>query len=127
MRQELDEALCRDFPKLYAQRSQPMSHTAMCWGFDVGDGWEPIIRALSSQIEAYNNTVPIDHAVEATQVKEKFGGLRFYTTSAPDSVYEYIRKAEEQADTTCETCGGPGTLRQGRWWYTACDRHLRSG
>lgn len=43
----------------------------------------------------------------AVQVKEKFGTLRFYMTSGSPEMYDEIRKAEELALTTCETCGQP--------------------
>lgn len=51
MRQELDEALVKDFPLLYADRGGSMQKTCMYWGFSCGDGWEPIIRDLSSKLE----------------------------------------------------------------------------
>lgn len=51
MDKKLDEALCSDFPLLYRDRHASMQGTAMCWGFDVGDGWEPLIRDLSAQLE----------------------------------------------------------------------------
>jgi len=70
MKPELDEALVRDFPGLYARRGTDMRETAMCWGFECGDGWEPLIRRLSEKLE------PI--GAVASQVKEKYGGLRFY-------------------------------------------------
>jgi FAD/FMN-containing dehydrogenase len=66
----LDAALVRDFPKLFTDRNIGPRYTAMCWGFDCGDGWEPIIRRLSAKLERAG--------VVAVQVKEKFGGLRFY-------------------------------------------------
>jgi len=51
MDQELDEALCRDFPLLYKDRHASMRTTCMCWGFDIGNGWEPLVRELSSKLE----------------------------------------------------------------------------
>lgn len=50
MEQELDEALCRDFPLLYRDRYGDMRSTCMCWGFP-NRGWEPLIRELSSKLE----------------------------------------------------------------------------
>ena len=56
--------------------------------FCVRDGWIPLVQNL------------IEEAVEAgwdkqvCQVKEKFGGLRFYINSASDEVFEIIRKYE---------------------------------
>lgn len=56
----------------------------------------------------------------AVQVKEKFGGLRFYIGGATDSmIEEFIRQAEEQAEKTCEDCGKPGKPA-GPWVRTLC-------
>ena len=51
MRKELDEKLCADYPEIFRDRHGDMRTTAMCWGFDVGDGWYTIIDTLCSQIQ----------------------------------------------------------------------------
>lgn len=85
--------------------------------FGVGDGWIPLVQNL------------IEEAIEAgwnkqiCQVKEKFGGLRFYINGAPDEVYEIIRKYEELSYETCIVCGEKGELRYGGWLLTLCDKH----
>jgi len=63
----------------------------------------------------------------ASQVKEKFGGLRFYMTSATNEMYDLISKAENKASETCEACGQPGEERNGGWVLTLCDEchHIR--
>lgn len=43
--------------------------------------------------------------VEAFQVKEKFGGLRFYINYGDDYVYGMIRIAEVMSKGICEMCG----------------------
>ncbi len=62
---------------------------------------------------------------EVIQVKEKFGGLRFYPNSAPKSVWNLIDIAEEKSYEICEECGKKGTLRKGGWWATLCDKHAK--
>lgn len=76
-----------------------------------------IYRRVPSTCEKYH----FDHP-RASQVKEKFGGLRFYLTCGTDEMYEAIRKAEEEADRTCERCGMPGESRGGGWIKTLCNR-----
>jgi hypothetical protein len=44
MKKELDELLCKRYPKIFRDRYSPMTVTAMCWGFDIGDGWFNIIE-----------------------------------------------------------------------------------
>lgn len=59
----------------------------------------------------------------ASQVKEKFGGLRFYVTGATDKHYQYISFAESISYHTCEECGAPGKTYTDGWYTTLCDIH----
>jgi len=91
MKEELDKKLVQDFPILYQDRYKDMRVTAMCWGFQCADGWEPLIRRLSEKLETWNNNHP-GKAIIASEVKEKLGTLRFY----------YYVKTEKM--TICEKC-----------------------
>jgi hypothetical protein len=91
----------------------------MCRGFECGDGWASLLDRLSAKITEFdklNGTQTI-----ATQVKEKYGTLRFYIESAPDALYDIIDDAEDESAKTCEDCGKPGELRDGSWVRTLCD------
>jgi hypothetical protein len=143
MRQELDEKLCRDYPKIFANRNGDMTTTAMCWGFECSDGWYNIINALCHNIQEHidwkistrerllkNNphNIKVPDGVEqvvAVQVKEKFGTLRFYTDGGDDYTHGLISMAESMSAVTCEKCGAPGKRRGRGWIYTACDAHTR--
>jgi len=59
----------------------------------------------------------------ASQVKEKFGGLRFYVQAATDNHYQYISFAESMSYRTCESCGNPGKTYTDGWHTTLCDIH----
>ena len=86
------------------------------WLKDVGPGWEGIVRPLIDRAVA--------EGIEILQVKEKFGGLRFYVGSAPQEFYDAADAAEVQSLKTCEFCGQPGTPkgRVGRGWIkTLCE------
>lgn len=61
--------------------------------------------------------------IEVHQIKEKFGGLRFYYEGGDDKVYGMVCMAEAWADCTCETCGNLGKRRGGGWIRTLCDTH----
>lgn len=65
------------------------------------------------------------HQVVAVQVKEKFGGLRFYTNGTDDVVRGMISMAETMSFRTCEVCGNPGKVRHGGWITTLCDEHAK--
>jgi hypothetical protein len=123
MKKELDDALCRDFPLTFRDRHASMQVTCMCWGFDVEDGWEPLIRRAAEKIEAAILKLPEadrEH-VCASQVKEKFGTLRLYFTSENEEISAAIKEAEEASEVTCEDCGAAGSLRKGGWLRTLCD------
>lgn len=126
MKKELDDALCRDFPNTFRDRHGDIRTTCMAWGFDCGDGWEPIIREAASKIEPIleghirlGDSSYLD--MTSAQVKEKFGGLRWYWTSATDQIYDIVREAESKSFETCEECGKPGQTRPGGWIQTLCD------
>ena len=59
----------------------------------------------------------------AVQIKEKFGGLRFYVQAATDKHYQYISFAESMSYRTCEQCGAPGKTYTDGWHKTLCDIH----
>lgn len=61
--------------------------------------------------------------VVVQQIKEKFGGLRFYYEGGDDYVSGVVDMAESWAGKTCETCGSLGTRRSGGWIRTLCDIH----
>jgi len=91
MRKELDEKLCKEFPEIFAQRNLPTNQTCMCWGFDCGDGWYDILYRLCHQLQSLHTLY--GYQVSATQVKEKFGTLRFYTTGIFDDSWTFYNSA----------------------------------
>jgi len=160
MKRELDEALCARYPLIFRDRNENMMNTAMCWGFECGNGWYNIIDILCGKLcsewlgaksrydfikdkvgqkmyggsgdiitqgeidlrkqfmEEEASKVPV-----AVQVKEKFGGLRFYVQAATDKHYQYISFAESMSYRTCEECGAPGKTYTDGWHTTLCDIH----
>jgi hypothetical protein len=57
------------------------------------------------------------------QIKEKFGGLRFYYDGGDNEISGMVQMAESWASHSCETCGAPGKKREGGWIRTLCDHH----
>lgn len=105
MKSHLQNILRENYPRVFEEL-----------GFiDCGDGWFKLICDLCDKIDGY---------AVASQVKEKWGGLRFYIHGAPDWVHDEIDKAEDASFFTCEICGEPGVLRTDRTWIrTLCDAH----
>lgn len=130
MKQKLDEQLCKDFPLLFKDRTGNMQNTVMCWGFECSDGWEPLIREASEKleplIEQYIKDNPEDeHPPTSSQVKEKYGTLRWYMAFSTEDMDKIISEAEDKSETTCEICGKSGKLRGKGWYYTACSEHTK--
>jgi hypothetical protein len=129
MRKELDEALCAKYPEIFRDRNGDMRTTAMCWGFECGDGWYNIIDGLCATIQnrEYNQKLNKKEfaPVVAAQVKEKYGTLRFYYSGGDDYIDGAVSMAEYMSEVTCEKCGAPGKLQSYGWAYTACDEHTR--
>jgi hypothetical protein len=106
------------YPKMFSQSYG---------GFAVGEGWWPILQALCSNIQHYlnwkNRESEVVPQVVVAQIKEKFGGLRFYYDGGDDQVTGMVRMAEAWADKSCETCGAPGTSGSKGWIKTLCPTH----
>lgn len=92
----------------------------------VGAGWAPIIETLIDVIEAACSVATI------SQVKEKYGGLRFYWHGAlrPEeetkgwvtiNPSEAVDFAEKLSYYVCQNCGRPGTLRTEGWHEVRCE------
>lgn len=128
MSPENDRLLCERYPKIFAQRLLGPQETAMCWGFECGDGWFNIIDRLCSCIQWHcdGRHIPGEVTCEqvvATQVKEKYGTLRFYSTGGDQWTDAYEGMAESMSAVTCEVCGGPGLVRPGFWLRCLCGGH----
>jgi hypothetical protein len=165
MNTRYDKYLVKKYAPMFRNRYGDMRTTAMCWGFECGDGWFNIIDTLcrvicsdwlwakkqyehlQSRIGKPKYEFGHDHEGEdivteedvakakaemdaeeakipvALQVKEKFGGLRFYVQGATDEQYAYIRFAEAMSYRTCDVCGNKGKPNHEGWITTRCKEH----
>lgn len=96
------------------------------------EGWYPIINDLSKQVNEFakahqpNNTA--DPIINVVQIKEKFGGLRYYIdyhNLSDDDIYKVenmVRDAEDKSHKCCEDCGDPAEICSPRryWMKTIC-------
>lgn len=85
------------------------------WIGDCNEGWRGIIEPLIKELA--------EHDGDIFQIKEKFGGLRFYYFGGNEDFRKKVDKAEEKSYTICEYCGKPGRLRYGGWIKALCDEH----
>ncbi len=125
MRKALEQTLVERWPHWF-KTGGDIRHTAMPRGFEHDDGWFDILVRLCEDLEplvaAFEQASGIQF--EVLQVKEKFGGLRFYVNCRRnEAVRQRIGIAADESFRTCEVCGQPGTLREGVWIKTLCDEH----
>jgi len=99
-------------------------------GFAIGEGWWPIIESLCANIQSHTDwwnknreTRPVVEQVVVAQIKEKFGGLRFYYEGGDEQISGMVRMAEAWASRACEECGAPGTAGGKGWIKTLCPTH----
>jgi hypothetical protein len=80
--------------------------------FDVHDGWHDILNELSPVVEREFKKIQEEtgDVPEVLQIKEKFGGLRYYVSHSSDELDGAIRDAEHRSFRTCEFCGEPGQI-----------------
>lgn len=174
MKDELDKQLCEKYPKIFKNRGASMMESCMHWGIECGDGWYDVIDLMCEAMSStYSTSVEVDAEraialglepstcgggtkyylavntpqVIADQVKEKFGGLRFYfhlefeypfrdLAYGPNALPRakkiadgysshmdgIVHMAETMADRTCEVTGKRGELHVGGGWYRTLNR-----
>lgn len=123
------EELIAKYPKIFKDYE---GNPYRCNWSGVPSGWLPIIDDLCGAIQDYiDYTSSWDKASEkmvhptqvtCDQMKEKFGGLRFYESGGDSYVQGMIMMAEHLADNTCEECGSReevGSTNKG-WITTIC-------
>lgn len=86
--------------------------------FPVGKGWRHIVENLVKEI------IKIAPNTKITQIKEKFGTLRFYCWGdGNDEIFKLIQKAVQESGETCEGCGTKKNVTtKGSWILTLCDK-----
>ena len=81
MRKQLEEKLARHWPSWF-DMSGDVRRTLMSFGFMCGDGWFGLLWRLCERLEPL--VVEFERETgekfEVIEVKQKFGGLRFYTS-----------------------------------------------
>jgi len=93
MRAELEEILYQRYPDFFVDRTMPPEASCMGRGFECGDGWFELIDCLCETLQWW-----IQHCemppLRVTQVKEKFGTLRFRYCGGNEVTKGMVRMAE---------------------------------
>jgi hypothetical protein len=97
---------------------------------ECNDGWYNILDVLCSNIQQHVKHISLNLDTEekesaqftAEQVKEKFGGLRFYGYNSDAEIQAMIAVAESLSVRTCEYCGDKATTVTKGWIKNLCDK-----
>jgi hypothetical protein len=127
MRYELQQRLVDRWPTWFNIGGDPR-HTLMHFGFQHRDGWFDLLWWLCERLEPVVAAAEKEtgRPFEVLQVKEKFGGLRFYASYTNDAISTPIEVAAVESFYICEVCGRPGKCQGGRWTQTLCGEHARA-
>ena len=112
----------------------------------VGEGWVALVNTLTDGIHEIldrqnNASDSADIKLEILQIKEKFGGLRYYYTltheddvyydldeGTQNSVSRYVAQMEQVSYHICEECGKFGERHTTNGWIkTVCEEHKENG
>lgn len=112
------QELYSKYPKLFPL----MKDSYFSISTDIPEGWMKLVDLLCNSIQRYIDLNNVQQ-VEVTQIKEKYGKLRFYFNGGDTLIEGMVEFAEEVSGTICEHCGKEGTHREIRsWWTTICDK-----
>ena len=119
------DKLIQEFPAVFQNMDTEVFYS-------IPSGWYNILYNLCEELTPILNEErskitedPEQPLFYVHQIKEKFGGLRYYyTTSKPevaDEMHKVNRKYEQVAWQTCEMTGNPGVLMKKDMWYKTLD------
>lgn len=130
MKSELELKLVEKYPKILRDYKGDMMQTCMAWGMECGDGWYGLLDKCMEKLQYCCDFFSQDGdgreiQVVATQIKEKYGTLSFYTSYygvndiESDILDDIIAAAEIKSAHTCEVTGKDGTVcKRGGWYRT---------
>jgi Txe/YoeB family toxin of Txe-Axe toxin-antitoxin module len=76
MDKKLELQIVEKYPTFFEEYGGDPRETCLAWGFECGDGWYDLINNLCRDLTKVTENK--DYKIVVLQVKEKFGGLRFY-------------------------------------------------
>jgi len=92
------------------------------YGCACDEGWFELIAGLIREL------IDAGWTREISQIKEKFGGLRFYAEGLPDNGMDIIIKYMKRSFEICECCGSTDKVKLCgyRWLKTLCEECERT-
>lgn len=128
--QEYRQNLIQKYPWIAVHDNYYKDAKDAIWAEYMPQGWwwsfgEQMCEELDQLIHKYN----MEEFYFITQVKEKFGELRWYdegfATEGWDEYNEWLSKYESLSWNTCAICGEPATYTESPWVLPVCE-HCKS-
>lgn len=127
MSPEKTKTLQEKYPKIFRLKDGS-NEPCDLYGLECGDGWFDLIDTLCKNIQHHvdwksKNLLEEEREnfqVTATQIKEKFGSLRYYYNGGDEYIHGLIQMAESMSSKICETCGEKATIRTNGWIKNLC-------
>jgi rubrerythrin len=96
------------------------------WLEQLPIGWRIAFgNQLADDVIALTKKYNFENEYEVLQIKEKFGGLRWYAGHVPQEMYaehsDLIKKYEEMSYYICVICGRPAKAPQTMFDQPICD------
>ena len=119
------EELITKYPKIFQDYE---GNPGKCNWTSLPNGWIKNVDILCGSIQSY-----IDHTkrynketdkwenppqATCTQMKEKFGGLRFYIDGGDKQIEGMIEMTEYMCQNTCQDCGSTESIGLTQGWIT---------
>ena len=133
MSPEKTKILNERYPKIFAREggegSSLLREPFYLFGFECDDGWFDLIDILCKSIQHHvdwkiksknSNEEKESIQVVVSQVKEKFGTLRFYYSGGDEYISGLVSMAESMSGKICETSGEKATIQTKGWIKNIC-------
>ena len=124
---ETNKKLCDEFPFLIPHNvwtdEVPKDYNyEYTWIDSAPSGWKNLIIECCKEIKPILEQHDWLDKYRITQIKEKWGGLRWYDFGAPSEVHNIIYKYELLSEKVCCVCGEPSTKLSTGWILPFCDK-----
>lgn len=105
--------------------------TEFTWLDDLPNGWRKAFGLqMVEELDKILRKANYQNEYRIAQIKEKYGGLRWYDNGVPATISveynKWLAKYEELSKHICLVCGEPGEIDYTQYWLMPlCDKHRK--
>jgi hypothetical protein len=120
MNKEKQKILVEKYPDFFKYYMDRVARYPLMFGIECDDGWFTLLDILMGNIKNHLHWNCEDKTFNITQIKEKFGGLRFYYQGGDERIDGMVHMAESMSYHLCEFCGTTHNVGQTEGWIVVC-------